>query len=725
MAYFDLAQTDHGALRHEQDRSGHLRPQCLVKTAPPRYTAPPSFSPKAENEISQDGTAKNVNNGMSDPQNLARIHGPTAQGVDQDGATKDSDALQPDFQTPGKRVVAAQRSSSKEGAARLSATSRPTSAVSTARGGRPSSASMTPRNGRRGSAAPVSYRMYTSRVEDSQWSVRDNWHERTYIVAPEKFRQSARKKEAEPKQHLIFRPLCTKPKPAWTERFHIVSSKENNLCNHRQRKYFDHLPTSTLESTPKARPTSAARSTQTSRPQSAVASSVGRKSYAKANTIDSEFGDGDGSQEGEEEVDPDGNAEPPRKDLERTFFRRNARKTRQAVLEQKVCKLYSLANDMPRLKPYADFYLWCIKNFQNLTRCWRRLDTSCNMSLSQLEFLMALRDYNFKGDAKMIFQCLDRDRSGSLSYYHFDPTGAKNLIKLIVWAEDKFGTMEKFFQVMDKDRNRKLTAEEFKEGMKKHGFESPEPLGHLFQLLDLDKDQYITVVELGFLINWRFDPWMKVDPDDEAAREFKNRLMVKYRDNSLIAWNLGLDLNNAMRVSWDEFQTAGGKQGIDTLKLARIWRSFDQNQGGWLSFKEFDAEGYRLLAQFKESCIFKFGSIRDALKIGDLNEDRIITKKEFRAILREVGFKNDDLEDGQGSWLFYALDYNGQGVITPEKVRYLDTWSLERDAQDEEFWKVISTCFETTKPESRPSQAQLRPASPTDSPSEPAIKPPS
>lgn len=395
----------------------------------------------------------------------------------------------------------------------------------------------------------------------------------------------------------------------------------------------------------------------------------------------------------EDAADFNENEEAPEESL--AADRRNARRrTRQAALEEKVLKLYSLANDIPRIKPYADFYMWCIKMFQNLTRCWRKLDKSSNMQLSQLEFLTSLRDYNFKGDAKMIFHCLDRDRSGSLSYYHFDPTGAKNLIKLIVWAEEVFGSLDELFRQLDVDRNGKLSPEEFKHGMQSNGFDSPEPLGHLFHLLDLDKDASITLKELDFLKKWKFDPWLRVNPDHEAAQEFKRRLLAKYRDNSVIAWNLGLDLNNAMRVSWEEFQTAGYKQGIETPQLARIWRSFDANQGGWLSLKEFDAEGYRLLVQFKELCDFKHASIRGAMKLADVNEDRLISKKEFRNILRDIGF---ELEEGQGTWLFNALDYNGQGVITTEKVRYLDTWSIDRDAQDEEFWKVISTCFETTR----------------------------
>merc|ERR1719197_2444152 len=70
---------------------------------------------------------------------------------------------------------------------------------------------------------------------------------------------------------------------------------------------------------------------------------------------------------------------------------RHTNMNQPSVLERKVMELYQSTADVPGLEVIADFYMWVVKKFKNLTRCWRMLDKNLNMKLTYLEFLTSLR----------------------------------------------------------------------------------------------------------------------------------------------------------------------------------------------------------------------------------------------------------------------------------------------------------------------------------------------
>jgi hypothetical protein len=318
------------------------------------------------------------------------------------------------------------------------------------------------------------------------------------------------------------------------------------------------------------------------------------------------------------------------------------------------------------------------------------------MRLSYLEFLTSLKKYEFTGDARLIFRILDRDRTGVLNYFHFDPSGAVDLAQLKSWATTMFGGVCNAFQQIDAALDEKwpkrpgnLTLDEFREEAQQQGFISPESLCHVFEMLGLDHDRKVVPSELRFLDVWDCPSWLMVAPDFTGAQEFKRRLLAKYRGNAIVAWHFGLDQNNVFRVNWHEFAEIGKREQVLKEQLPGIWRALDTNLSGWLSLREFDPEVFKLLVDFKKYCAKRGGSIRQTLTILDKNENSKVSRKEMLPVIKDMG-----LEDWAADTLYVGLDLNGEGEVTPQKIAYLDKWNIEEGNQEEEFWQVVSDCLQ-------------------------------
>lgn len=368
-----------------------------------------------------------------------------------------------------------------------------------------------------------------------------------------------------------------------------------------------------------------------------------------------------------------------------------ARKTTAGVMSKRMMRLYESVAKLPGFQIFADFYMWCVQKFGNLTRCWRALDASTTMRLTFFEFALNVKKQGFTGDAKTVFKTLDRDRSGNLSFYHFDPAGARELAKLCAWVEQRFGNLQSAFKALDKDRNGKLSMSELREGFIEYGFDSPEPTSCLFAMLDSDKNKKITLKELEFLDAWKCPPWLKCqEADHVGAQEFKRSLFKQFKDNPILAWHLGLDLNGCMRVSWEEFLIANEKLNlVPKSRLPSIWRAMDDNQSGWLSLREFVPKTYSLLITFKTWCVSNHGSIVKAMESLDDNENGVIVRKEFYPVIK----KELNLSDEESEMLFEGFDVLGDGRVQANKLRFLDRWNVEEELREEEFWDIIANAF--------------------------------
>merc|ERR1719440_2770197 len=87
------------------------------------------------------------------------------------------------------------------------------------------------------------------------------------------------------------------------------------------------------------------------------------------------------------------------------------------------------------------FHAWCAAKFGSLVRLWRCLDVHDNMRIGQGQFLRGVQDLGYSGDARELFKALNRDGTGTLLFYHFDPESALAVADLLVWARNNYGNL--------------------------------------------------------------------------------------------------------------------------------------------------------------------------------------------------------------------------------------------------------------------------------------------
>eukprot|EP00746_Dinoflagellata_sp_MGD_P135375 gnl/MRDRNA2_/MRDRNA2_69380_c0_seq1.p1 gnl/MRDRNA2_/MRDRNA2_69380_c0~~gnl/MRDRNA2_/MRDRNA2_69380_c0_seq1.p1 ORF type:complete len:608 (-),score=98.76 gnl/MRDRNA2_/MRDRNA2_69380_c0_seq1:528-2351(-) len=380
-------------------------------------------------------------------------------------------------------------------------------------------------------------------------------------------------------------------------------------------------------------------------------------------------------------------------------------------IELQLHELYDRADETPNLRPFADFYLWAIKKFKHLTVSWRMLDPNLKMTLRPLDFYENLRKCKCEGDIRFIFKILDRDSSGSLEFYQFDPRAAHELATLVEWCAKKFGSVKNAFTQLDTDQSGVLRLGEFIPACKEHGFECTHAIACAFEMLDKDHDHRVTPDEMGFLDRWKFPKWLTAQPDGEGATEFKQKLLAKYEGNSIKAWSLGIDLDHSMRVTWEEFDkvcSAWHSAQCSAWHFAQgnraaVWRAMDDNFSGWLAYRQFDKPGYKILRKFKWACDDKYGGVTQTFEQTDKNANGIWSDKEWKRISNEF-----ELTEEEADFLWHGFDLTGKGHLTLKCMAYLDKWNLDEEINDWKFWKltrralsaklVSHSAFQTNRP---------------------------
>jgi Ca2+-binding EF-hand superfamily protein len=332
-------------------------------------------------------------------------------------------------------------------------------------------------------------------------------------------------------------------------------------------------------------------------------------------------------------------------------------------------------------KQVCFFREFLIRKYGNLIRGWvNLLDKDKSGAVSRKEFVQALLEVHFPGDAGGLWRRLDKDHSGTITLSELAPKSADEVADFKHWAKKTFGSMKEAFICMDADRNGVLSMEEFCMAAKKFGFTNNR-LKLIFQCLDVNGRGTVKADEVRWLDKWDPPQYLYFDADKEAWVKFKDQLIARCRGNPITAWRKFLDRDSSMRVNWMEFYNACRRLKT-TYTIPAMWRSVDENLSGWVSIKEFDDSAFNMLGGFKLWVKGRYRTMSRFMDAVDESKSGDLSWKEFqRAITSAINIDVTRLQ-----MLFEGLDMDGQRRIALDELAFLEDWKIELDMEEEQVF---------------------------------------
>lgn len=365
------------------------------------------------------------------------------------------------------------------------------------------------------------------------------------------------------------------------------------------------------------------------------------------------------------------------------------------------------------------FQKWCETKFGHMVALWRKLDKDQNMTLSKAEFLTGLKELNYIGKPSVLWSMLDSDTTGLITITEFVPAAALQLARFKHWADTKFGSVQNAFHRFDRDRNGKMSLQEFARGC--HGEDFPDELkASVLTLFDVMDDSrtcstgkaVITADELRFLDAWKCPDYLWVAPDDAAKKAFQDALVAKHGENYIIAWRKALDKDSTMRVSFSEFTLTckrlakhGMAQAIPASGIAALFCAFDHTRRGWFSLREWHEESWTLLSNFKKWATEHYAKVSHWFEGLEASASGL-GLGEFRRHARQLDISLKDMSPKETKeYLFEGLSLQGEawsdekgrwahGTLTKAEITFLDTWDPDEEVAQAKAWDEIfqQTC---------------------------------
>jgi len=358
---------------------------------------------------------------------------------------------------------------------------------------------------------------------------------------------------------------------------------------------------------------------------------------------------------------------------------------------------------------YQHLIDWAESKSMNLVSLWRILDQDGSMTLYKREFSQGLRDLDYGGHLDHLWEALDRDTTGLISFMEFDPEHALDLARFKGWAVKEFGSMRQLLRAMDSDRNGKVSYDEFKSFCDDRGL--PDKLKPsvrtLFLLIDdpsdLETRDTLTEDEVDFVDAWQPPPYLWELPDFAARRRLQDALLTRHNENPLLAWRKGLDLDMSMKVSYEEFVLACSrlaKEGLAEAEppggVAPLYCAFDCDHSGWFTLRDWDETCFDQLASFTRFLKAEFKKVVQYMLKYEEFRDSGVTCADFRQSVKSLDLDFDSVED-----LFEGLsmkiirkDTKGHrlpGRMHYKDVKFLDNWRPDEEVQEDAAWLAMFT----------------------------------
>lgn len=315
------------------------------------------------------------------------------------------------------------------------------------------------------------------------------------------------------------------------------------------------------------------------------------------------------------------------------------------------------------------------------------------MNLNKTEFLTGLRQLCFRGDLLKLWDALDSDGTGTLSFLEFAPEHAMDLARLKQWACETCGSLRGLFKAMDDDGNGKVSLQEFGEACLRLGLpiSLQSSIGVLFDLLDDPSDATsvgtLTETELSFLDAWKCPAYLTEKANAAAALAFRTAIIERHSCSALVAWTVALDRDFSMKVNFDEFSGAckrlarqGMAEADPACGVASMYCAIDVQRKGWFTLRDLDQEAYRCLHSFVIGARNVFGKVSNLIRAHEKNANCGVTVSQFLKVLKDkLGMHKD-----AANFIYYGLASHERGPrLFPAEVLFLDKWDPDLEMHED------------------------------------------
>lgn len=340
-----------------------------------------------------------------------------------------------------------------------------------------------------------------------------------------------------------------------------------------------------------------------------------------------------------------------------------------------------------------EFHEFVLRRYGNTVRAWFLLDPEENMKIGERVFVRRVLDLGFKGNVTAMYKYVDSDRSGSISILELDSNAATILAGFKKFIDKYFkGCADACFQFMDRGRIGRLSRDDVVHCLEKLNF-NDDWVGNydeLFDMLDRQGFGYVVPRDLTYLKKWKPRAYLFCKPDTEVLRQVKDGFCLVH-GNMWRTWRFALDIDDTMRVSWEQFFMAckklarqvHGKGLPHTLPtteedVGAAWRALDEDCSGWIALKEFDLPCFNALKNFRTWAVNEHGSCVQAMRKLDMNGNARLNTWELK--------KSDTRPNaypGDVDTLFEYLDLDRQKSLGEPEVKFLDDWDIAWEEYEE------------------------------------------
>jgi len=362
------------------------------------------------------------------------------------------------------------------------------------------------------------------------------------------------------------------------------------------------------------------------------------------------------------------------------------------------------------------------QKFGSITAAWRNgLDYSRSGKISFVEFSKACRDMRFQGDAKKIFEELDTDGSGIITFDEVDHEWTVILTNFHNALLEKYQTYESAWRALDGNGNNMLQEYELEEVFQEIGFKDCSSKA-LFLQLRCDKHQrYLTLADIevkgailggimtaggrsdkkritvNSLLNKRDNDHLSKDDLAKADLDRAQQQRQSVKDKQLGAnnvkalkelltrkygsitasWRHGLDFSGNGKCSFTEFSRACREIGFSG-DIKGSFAELDVNGTGIITFDEYDHGWYTKLCSFRDLMEAKYVDLDNFFKVLDTNKNNTVEQAEIAQACEEIGYADNPDElfkqlRKDPSRRFVSMeDLNAKGVITWAVTRFDD-----------------------------------------------------